>query len=234
MAHQLIGQTLRSVTKILLATASSLQPILDSPGETHYRCLEKSYELLSLDGNEEISRLFSPYHRWLKKGLLWADQGWKNAGHFYCRPDHQESLWPNAAAECQLYFNKAVDLYACNKAKSMFYLGAALHIVQDMCVPHHAVGAVFDGHREFEKWAGNNWQHYAPRTGSYLPFTHPAQWIAHNARLSAPLYTLVSLEAGADEVSFAAAAAVLIPLTVATTAGFLEFSSKILLSSAQS
>ncbi len=32
----------------------------------------------------------------------------------------------------------------------MFYLGAALHLVQDMCVPHHSLGIIFDGHKEFE------------------------------------------------------------------------------------
>lgn len=221
-----VGQTLSKVTKVILLPVSPLQHLLDSPGITHIRCLEQAYHVLALDSKEEVAALFQRFNEQIVKGLYWADRGWKNVCHFYSQPDHQGTLiWPGAAAECQFYFNKAVALYYKNTSKSMFYLGASLHLIQDMCVPHHSVGALFDGHQEFEKWVTKNAQEISLGLdgGLYLPFTHPSQWIDYNATISAEYYSLVSLEQSASEESYAQAARQLLPLTINTTAGFLEF-----------
>ena len=224
MYEGIIGQTLGRMTKLLLASAGPLQYFLDSPGVTHVHCLEQAYLALQQDGKEDITRLFSAYHSMLTKGLFWADRGWKNVNHFYSHPDKPGIIgWPDATAECQYYFNRAFTFFPKNIDKGMFFLGAALHLVQDMCVPHHSLGILFDGHKEFETWATKNWSKFPATKGMYLPFSHPAQWIHHNASISGPLYSLVSLEEGCSEESYIKASEILIPLTISTSAGFLDF-----------
>ncbi len=227
MYERIIGQALGKVTKLLLASAGPLQYFIDSPGVTHVHCLEQAYIALKQDGKEDVTTLFKAYHETLTKGLYWADWGWKNVNHFYSHPDKQRIIvWPGATGECQYYFNRAFNLFPHNIDKGMFFLGAALHLVQDMCVPHHSLGILFDGHKEFETWATENWDRFPAERGSYLPYSHPAQWIDHNASASGSLYSLVSLDEGCSEESYKKAAEVLIPLTIATSAGFLDFAFK--------
>jgi len=224
MYERIIGQTLGKMTKLLLASAGPLQYFLDTPGVTHVHCLEQAYIALKQDGKGDVTDLFKAHHAMLTKGLYWADRGWKNVNHFYSHPDKQGFIsWPGATAECQYYFNRAFTFFPKNVAKGMFFLGAALHLVQDMCVPHHSLGVLFDGHKEFETWATKNWDKFPETSGMYLPFSHPAQWIDHNASISCPLYPLVSLEKGCSEESYQKASKILIPLTIATSAGFLDF-----------
>lgn len=227
MYEKIISQTLSKMTKLLLASASPLQYFFDSPGVTHVQCLKQAYIVLKSDGKEDTASLFKAYHSMLAKGLYWADRGWKNVNHFYSHPDKQGiTSWPGATAECQYYFNKAFIYFPKNVNKGMFFLGAALHLIQDMCVPHHALGILFDGHKEYETWATQNWDRFSTPCGAYLEFSHPAQWIEHNASLSKPLYPLVSQKEACSEESYHRASEVLIPLTIATSAGFLDFVSK--------
>ncbi len=222
--ERIVGQTLGKMTKLLLAPVGPLQYFLDSPGVTHVHCLDQAYIALENDGKKNVATLFKAHHSTLKKGLFWADRGWKNVNHFYSQPGKQGIIrWPGATTECQYYFNKAFASFPKNVNKGMFFLGAALHLVQDMCVPHHSLGIVFDGHKEFETWATRNWHKFPVESGMYLPFAHPAQWIDNNACVSGPLYPLVSLDGGCTEASYEKAAKILIPLTIATTAGFLDF-----------
>lgn len=218
------------MTKALLTPARPFQFFLDVPSKTHVHCLQQAYTILCQDGKEDVEAYFRPYDFWLTKGLFWADQGWKNVCHYFFDSAKPGVLrWPGADAECQYYFNKAVAACQENVPKGMFYLGAAIHLVQDMCVPHHAVGAVFDGHQEFERWTGNNLHYFnARQSGIYMPFEHPSQWIRHNVAKSSRYYPLVSKGKGCNEDSYFEAAGKLLPLTVYTTAGFLEFSKIIL------
>ncbi|AET68736.1 Zinc dependent phospholipase C [Desulfosporosinus orientis DSM 765] len=223
MNERIIGQTLGKMTKLILASAGPLQYFLDSPGATHVQCLNQAYKVLQSDGKGEAARFFHNHHAMLTKGLYWADRGWKNVNHFYIHPEKQGIMgWPGAVTECQSYFNKALSLFPKDADKGMFFLGAALHLVQDVCVPHHALGAVFDGHKEFETWATQNCEAFKAKRGLYLSFSHPAQWIEHNARYSGPLYPLVSLKHNSTEKSYRRASELLIPLTIATSAGFLD------------
>lgn len=226
----LSGQALNKMTKALMAPLGPFQLLLDAPNMTHVHCLQQAYDVLERDGKEDVIDYFRPYDDWLKKGLLWADKGWKNVCHYFLDPKKSGGLhWPGADGDCQYYFNKAVVTCQKNMHKGMFFIGASLHLVQDMCVPHHAVGTVFDGHQEFEKWAGKNLHCFTNTlNGVYKPFTHPSQWIKYNAEVAASYYPFVSQENGCNEQSYFEAAGKLLPLTVCTTAGFLSFSKLIL------
>ncbi|WP_407307062.1 zinc dependent phospholipase C family protein [Desulfosporosinus sp. SB140] len=131
------------MTKALLAPVGPFQILLDAPSPTHGYCLQEAYNVLEHDGKEEVVAYFRPYDELLKRGLFWADQGWKNVCHYFFDSEKRGGLrWPGADAECQYYFNKAITTCQQNLSKGMFYLGAALHLVQDMCVPHHALGVI--------------------------------------------------------------------------------------------
>ncbi|WP_088188489.1 zinc dependent phospholipase C family protein [Desulfosporosinus sp. FKA] len=223
-------QTLNIVTKALLVPVGPLQMFLDAPLKTHGHCLHEAYHILEQDGKNDVLDYFRPYDDMIIKGLFWADKRWKNICHYFSDPQKQGGLhWPGADAECQYYFNKAITMSGQNVPKGMFYLGAALHLVQDMCVPHHALGVIFDGHQEFERWTSNNLDKFTfKQSGIYKAFTHPSQWIRHNVELSAPYYPLVSAAKGIKEKNYFIAAEKLLAITVYTTAGFLDFSKNIL------
>ena len=213
------------MTKLLLAPMAPLQYLLDTPGITHEHCLNQAYNTLLNDGKEDVHTFFRPYHAWIRKGLFWADRGWKNVYHFYTNPDNpSKPSWPGASAEAQFYYNQALLNFPKDVLKGMFYLGAALHIIQDMCVPHHSKGMLFDGHQEFEKWAGIHWQEFSTvEQGFYPNFHHLSQWIDHNALVSGSFYPLVSTQAQSNKDTYSEAANTLIPLTIQSTAGFLDF-----------
>ena len=217
---------LGKMAKMLLAPVGPLQYLLNTPGVAHIYSLEDAYRILEGDSKQKVADFFQRYTVYLEKGLLWADRGWKNVCHYYSRPGKQGGVrWPGAAAECQYYYNKAIFLSYKDILKGMFFVGAALHLVQDMCVPHHSLGSVFDGHQEFEKWATNHWDQFRTKayTGIYPSFSHPAQWIDYNSEQASPLYSLVSLDKGCTSETYTEAANRLIPLTIATSAGFLDF-----------
>ncbi|CAA7600389.1 phospholipase C [Acididesulfobacillus acetoxydans] len=225
MKQEILGQTIGRLTKMFLAPIGPLQYLFDTPGVTHVHCLEQAYDVLTRDGKADVATFFRPYHASLGKGLLWADRGWKNVHHFYSKPGKGASiLWPGATAECQYYYNRALTFMDKDVFKGMFFLGAALHLIQDMCVPHHSVGMIFNGHQEFEKWAARHWSEFPLlESGSYPNFSHPSQWVEYNAKISRAYYSRVSWEQGNPEPSYTEAARKLIPLTIGTTAGFLDF-----------
>lgn len=213
------------MTKFFLAPMAPLQYFLDTPGVSHDYFLCRAYEVLTRDGKDEVRTFFQPYHPWIRKGLFWADRGWKNVCHFYANPDKAGSThWPGATAEAQYYFNHAMTYFPKDVIKGMFYFGASLHIIQDMTEPHHSIGSVFDGHQEFEKWVTRHWEEYAINQGGLYPnFTHPGQWVEFNATRSASYYPLVSSHSSCNEQTYSKAAQDIIPLTIQTTAGYLDF-----------
>jgi len=90
----------------------------------------------------------------LNKGVTWADQDLKSANHFY-NPDRKKGLYGNnnALSLAVTYYNKALEYwYDLQPNLAMFYLGAAVHLVQDMTVPHHANVRLLDNHRQYENF----------------------------------------------------------------------------------
>ncbi len=222
MEHYSISPVGR-MAKIVLSSLAPLQYFLDSPGITHVNCLDKALELLGNDQKTDVLNYFQPFRTEISRGLLWADQGWKNASHYFRQVGKKGVFhWPGAVGEFQFYYYKFLAGLGKDFRKSMFYLGAALHLVQDMCVPHHAVGAMFNGHQEFEQWVRDNFQSIdTTGKGLYLSFSHPSAWLEQNARFAARHYHLASAKRGSD--SYRQAAEILIPRTIQSTAGFLAF-----------
>ena len=226
-----MGCKMLSITMMLswsLATADKYIASMPIPIEwvrgdsaTHSFINEQGRKILFNDGHKKAFQFFQIFAEPLDSGVLWVDTGLKSTCHLY-DPDTQSGMWfwPSAAEKCTEFYNKARKLWQQKKHdKAIFYLGAAIHLVQDMCVPHHAACKIFGSHMDFEDWAESHKDHYkVTRGGIYDLALKPEEWIAENARLAKAFYPLV--EDGA-RTGYHQAAEILLPQAQRTTAGFL-------------
>lgn len=90
----------------------------------------------------------------INKGAVWADQDFKSINHFY-NPTKKKGLYGhgNALKLTQKYYKIVIDSFKENDIeKSMFYLGAAVHIIQDLTIPQHVNIRLLDNHRQYENF----------------------------------------------------------------------------------
>lgn len=211
--------------KMLLATTGPLQTLFDRPGKTHEFCNRQALTILKRDGLGRCARFFERHLKDLNAGVYWADEGWKNVGHYF-EPGSAKGLWrfPSAVWDFRHYFERS--LYHARRgdgARAAFYVGAAAHLVQDLCVPHHARAKLLDGHKQFETWAERHHASYAVESGGVYHENHPAHaLLIRNAAVAADLLSWVGPEGA--ELSYHKATAILLPRAQRTTAGlFLQF-----------
>ena len=103
-------------------------------------------------------------------------------------------------------------------AQAMFFLGAATHLLQDVCEPHHASCRFRMGHRDYEKWVQEHKEDYLVDSGGvYKKSRDPVQWLKNCARKS---YTFLELVKENNLTYYRQAATSLLPLTQRVTAGF--------------
>jgi phospholipase C len=213
---------LNKTAGLIFTGVALVQQRVAKTGYTHTFCVEQAITILKRDGLEDFSQIAAGYFKELKKGILWADTSWKCTSHFY-NPQSKKgwSNLPNAVQEGEIYWHKAIAGW--NKGqrkKAFFYLGACAHLIQDMCVPHHARGVVFAGHQEYENWAeGGCSQFKEDSCGEYGIGNTPERWIHHNALISADFFSQV--KEGASIENFIKATETILPLAQRTTAGFI-------------
>lgn len=155
---------------------------------THGVLTRQAMTILLADGHRQMTTWLRNHERVLIRGLYWADEGWKCVTHFYHPTSGQGYLgWPNAVTMMNEYAQLATYWYNQGvPAAAAFYLGAAIHLVQDLCVPHHASITVGHGHRSFEAAGEQQVCRYLVRAnGVYEPWT-PAQWLHANAAAARP------------------------------------------------
>lgn len=97
--------------------------------------------------------LLAYYLKYLNKGVVWADQDFKSINHFY-NPSKKKGLFghDNSLILTERYYKKALKFWKSDKEKSMFYLGAAVHIIQDLTIPQHANVKLLNSHRQYENF----------------------------------------------------------------------------------
>lgn len=208
--------------RLFLATTSPLQSLLDKPCITHEFCNHQAITILSKDGFASCADFFSHYAEELNEGVIWADQGWKNVNHYFTL-DSRKGLWQfsTAVEEFGVYLNRATrHMRRSELRKSCFFLGAAAHLLQDLCVPHHARGKVFDGHKQYEAWARVHCNSFIANSGGIYRQGQPTNsLLLDNASVSADLLSWTVYEG--DETLYEKATAILLPLAQRTTAGLL-------------
>ena len=144
--------------KLLVLITSPLQQLIDHPCLTHQYCNIKAIDFLSEKGFNSEANFFLQYLPEIQTGAAWADINWKNINHFF-NPVTERGLYGfnSAVYDFSNYLNKVIENLKNNEiSDSMFYLGAASHLLQDMCVPHHVNGQLFNGHKKYELWVQNN------------------------------------------------------------------------------
>jgi len=210
--------------KLILAAAGPAQKLIQTPSPTHSMCNRQAKVILFNDGFKHYAEIVDEFGQSLDRGVAWADEGFKNMSHFYC-PRTSKGLpgWTDAQRECQLYWKKAVLHWQnCKYVKAFFYLGAAAHLVQDLCVPHHAMGILLDGHQEYEEWAAVNRERYKVENGGiYMTAQNSGNWLRSNAVSASRNYHLV--RKGSTEEKYNLATSVLLPRAQRATAGMLHY-----------
>lgn len=190
---------------------------------THSFCNNQGIIILQNDGYEHAARLFNRFINELNKGVTWADKGCRSTTHHY-NPETGRGFWlfPSSVQKCDLYYNRSIEFWRMGKQdRAIFLIGAAVHLVQDACVPHHSMCRMYNGHMQFENWVENHKNDYKVHSGGlYDRGQTPLEWIAANARVSGKHYTLIHKP---DSKNFDQVASILLPLSQQTTAGFLNF-----------
>lgn len=211
--------------KLFLAAVSPLQSFLDQPGLAHEFCNRQAAVILANEGYQDAAQLIQSYLVELNAGVYWADKGWKNVCHYY-EPVSGRGLWQfNHALEAfDGYYSRSLAcLSRGGLPDALFFLGAAAHLLQDLCVPHHARAKIFNGHKEYESWVKEHYQRYALDQARDLHQQAPiAKILQHNAAMAADLYDWVDSEQGG--LKYHQVTGIALPQAQWTTASlFLEF-----------
>lgn len=211
------------LAQLILVTASPLQHFLDKPALTHGFCNAQAVSILASDGAAPNVDFFRYFLQEIDRGSAWADSQWKNIDHYF-NPDTGRGIWPfgNAMDTFQQYLADAMkQARRGNRRKAAFFLGAAAHLLQDLCVPHHARGRMFNGHQDYEGWVLDHFGEYAVDCrGCYLKTKKITDLATDNARTAAALFDAVDLERGC--VDYAGVTAITLPLAQKATAGLFE------------
>lgn len=189
--------------------------------------VHKFINILALDilKNDEFLNeydFFLHYIDPINEGAVWADQDFKSSGHLY-NPYTKKGLYgrKNAMDYAKEYYGKASQLWLVGEEnKSLFYFGAALHILQDMTIPQHANVRLLDSHRQYENFVKNSYRfikEFKASQGSYL-LDSIEEYIKFNARIAINVYKRFKVIED-DEARFYKVSSCILPLAQRTTAG---------------
>lgn len=207
-----------SLKTMVFMESPMLQPIDRSCCTTHQYCNDKALDILHHHGFIQEVMLLGAYYKQLQDGVVWADSNWKNIHHFL-HPHTRRGFWhfSNAAIDYLQCFNTSIKLIKQgHMGDAVFYLGAAAHLVQDMCVPHHAKCQLFDGHKKYEVWVEKNLHDFSFSGKSKISFLNPVRVLFEDAATALKLYKYVSAEVGVDK--YEQATEILLPLANQSTA----------------
>lgn len=203
----------------------------NSDCSTHLFCNESALAIMKQRGSREEAALIKPFMARINEGVLWADGGYRNITHFF-NPLTRRGLWnlPSAAASFRQAVRQAMKYrQKANVAKAMFYVGAAAHLLQDICVPHHSCNLLFSGHAEYEHWVEANLDDYPLIPDQERPVSDEnfMNMFLKNALISSEYADFVTDRAG--EKDYRTATGILLPLAQYSTAKLLVWIAKNLL-----
>ncbi|MBA5851888.1 zinc dependent phospholipase C family protein [Clostridium sp. cel8] len=143
-----------AVRKLFFAVNPLKKKIMKTNCTVHKFIMIRSIEILKNDGYKEESEYFRENILRLNSGVSWADQDFKSSNHFY-HVSRGKGLYgfSDALTECKKYYNKSISMAKAGKMdESLFYFGAACHLIQDVTVPQHVNNRLLKSHRKFELW----------------------------------------------------------------------------------
>lgn len=203
---------------LLTATAGPMQRLVDqSCGLTHQYCNDQALSILKANGLTQEVVLLEEFYEQLQQGVVWADQHWQNVHHFF-NPDTRRGLWQffNAAVAYSEHYAAAIKFMRQGRLRdAVFYLGAAAHIVQDTCVPHHAKCKLFSGHKQYEHWVETHLSEFIFKGTFHMSAANSYETMRNNAGIALDFYSYV-IE-GAGDYHFFKATETLLPLAQEST-----------------
>ena len=206
-----------------ITLAGGMQCWIDRPGLTHRFINRQTVRILLADGYVQESEWLRCRLTAFNRGAVWADADWKNVHHYF-NPATRRGLWRfhSAVEDFAAYFGKALAMEKNGDTQqAAFYLGAAAHLLQDLCVPHHARAKLLGGHKEFEAWSACHRNEFkVSGEGLYYNGCDYVAWLYGNAEQAADLYDCVAGEA--QNADYLQAAKILLPCAQRSTAGLLE------------
>lgn len=187
----------------------------------------QALEILKNDNYLDPYTFFSDYILYLNEGVEWADQDLKSLGHFY-NPDESRGLYgrEDALSICRKYYKMALESWKNNNIQTaMFYLGASVHIIQDVTIPQHANIKLLDNHKKYENFIRKYYmvtpKFMAYKGGCYLE--NLDDFVRNNAKSAITVYEKLR-HIKDDTKRFYITTKFILPLAQKTTAGcFLMF-----------
>lgn len=211
---------------IINSILGSINPIKRSIVNTHCKVHKfinvKALKVLYNDGYLDEYNFFCSYMESINDGAVWADQDFKSTNHFY-HPYKNKGLYGRCSAmDLGIdYYYKAIDFWNSGDFnKSLFYLGASMHIAQDMTIPQHANIKLLDNHKQYETFVKRTYRYIGEfniDTGAYL-LSSIENYIKFNARISLKVYKRFK-NISDDEERYYRIARCGLPLSIRTTAG---------------
>ncbi|MCR4436056.1 MAG: zinc dependent phospholipase C family protein [Clostridiales bacterium] len=223
------GRMERTYGKFLRCMCAAVNPFKNAVKvtecEVHKFINRQAVEILKNDKFQDAYHFFSDYLPRLNAGVVWADQDLKSMGHFY-NPYRGRGLYGNnnAASLALEYYRRALYYWKQELIdSSMFYLGASLHLVQDMTVPQHANIRLLGSHKKYENFIKRMYLKipcFTAESGGYYHMRCIEEAIACNARNAIKIYSrLKKMED--EEKRFYTITKFILPLAQRTTAGCL-------------
>jgi hypothetical protein len=118
-------------------------------------------------------------------------------------------------------FEQAVEHWRNGEtAEAAYKLGLALHLVQDLCIPHHARLERYNGHAEFEGWLDEHRAEFTVPRGGFYDYQSAGEAVKENAEFSYPYYDQVKGEV--PEQNYREVADEVVPQAIRSTAGMLN------------
>ncbi|MFZ7130904.1 MAG: zinc dependent phospholipase C family protein [Eubacteriales bacterium] len=160
----------------------------------------------------------------INRGAVWADQDFRSSNHFY-NPYTEKGLYGrNNCKDLALsYYDKSLRfIHKGNVPQGMFYLGATLHLLQDMTIPQHANIRLLDDHRQYEQYIIRTYRYvkeYQADKGAY-PLKSLENYMKFNGRVAMKVYNHYKTIKN-DEKRFKKIACCTLPLAERTSAGFM-------------
>ncbi len=128
----------------------------------------------------------------MNRGTVWADQDFKSIGHFY-NPIKNRGLYghTNALKLTNKYYNKAKYYWRKNnRERALFYLGASIHIIQDVTIPQHVNIRLLDNHRQYENFVKMTYNSVKEFRSLEKPilFKNPKDYVKFNSKTALKIY----------------------------------------------
>jgi Zinc dependent phospholipase C. len=220
-----IERTYGRVFKYLLIAANPFKKVvIKTECVIHKYINEQALIILKNDAHLDAYWFFSRNIDKLNEGVVWADQDFKSSSHFF-NPNKERGLYGslNAMTLGVDYYKNAVEFYEKGDInRSMFYLGAAVHLVQDMTVPQHANIRLLDNHRQYENFIKRtylNTPRFLADRGGYYGDDIP-EYIRCNARCAIKIFNKLK-DIDDNKKRYYTIAKFTLPLAQKSTAGCL-------------